>query len=270
MHEGSGWIVEAEVSGDFDRMDRTRRREVLRHRVNDGRIVRRIGQWLRAGVREAGGLNHPAPGVVPGGTMSPVLANIVLHQVLAVGFEQEVQPRLQGRSFLIRLADDCVIGGEWAADARRSMAVQPTRFARSGLTIPPTKTALMAFRKPAGHPGVTPRHGTCDLLGLTHYGTPSRRGVWVSKRRTARKRFRRTQKALWRWCRAHRQAPLKDQYHRLGLKWRGHFRSDGIQGNCRRLEEVRRSAEPAWRYWLSRRSSTSAIGWEKCQQLLET
>jgi len=36
------------------------------------------------------------------------------------------------------------------------------------------------------------------------------------------------------------------------------------------LEEVRRSAEKAWRYWLSRRSSKSAIGWEKFQQRLET
>jgi len=36
------------------------------------------------------------------------------------------------------------------------------------------------------------------------------------------------------------------------------------------LEAVLRSAEKAWRYGLSRRSSTSAIGWEKFQQLLET
>jgi len=63
---------------------------------------------------------------------------------------------------------------------------------------------------------------------------------------------------------------LKDQYPRLGLKWRGHLQYDGIQGNFRRLEEVRRAAEQAWRYWLSRRSRTSAIGWEKFQQLLET
>ena len=90
------------------------------------------------------------------------------------------------------------------------------------------------------------------------------------KRRTARKRFRRTKKSLWRWCRAHRHAPIKDQYHMLCLKLRGHFRYYGIQGNFRLLEEVRRWAEKAWRYWLSRRSSKSAIGWEKFQQLLET
>ena len=82
MHEGIGWIVDADVSGYFDSIDRTRQRDVLRQRVNDGRIVRLIGKWLRAGVREAGGLHHRDPGVVQGGTISPVLANISLHQVL--------------------------------------------------------------------------------------------------------------------------------------------------------------------------------------------
>jgi group II intron reverse transcriptase/maturase len=270
MNEGIGWIVDADVSGYFDSIDRTRLREVLRQRVNDGRILRLIGKWLRAGVMEAGVLNHPDTGVVQGGTISPVLANIFLHQVLDEWFEQEVQPRLKGRSFLIRFADDFVIGCELEADARKIMAVLPKRFARYGLTIHPTKTALMAFRKPAGPPGATPRNGTFDFLGFTHYWTTSRRGFWVIKRRTAKKRFRRTQKSLWRWCRANRHAPLKDQYHMLCLKLRGHFGYYGIQGNFRLLEEVLRSAEKAWRYWLSRRSSKSAISWEKFQQLLET
>jgi retron-type reverse transcriptase len=76
MTEGSGWIVDADVRGYFDSIDRTRLREVLRQRVKDGRILRLMGQWLRAGVREAGVLHHPDTGVVQGGTISPVLANI--------------------------------------------------------------------------------------------------------------------------------------------------------------------------------------------------
>jgi RNA-directed DNA polymerase len=95
-------------------------------------------------------------------------------------------------------------------------------------------------------------------------------GFWVVRRRTARKRLRRTKKALWRWCRTNRHAPLTYQYQMLCLKLRGHFRYYGIRGNFRLLEEVLRFAEQAWRYWLSRRSSTSAIGWEKFQRLLQT
>ena len=270
MRDNIGWIVDADVSGYFDSIDRIRLREGLRQRVNDGSILRLIGKWQRAGVMEEGRVSHPETGVVQGGVSSPVLANIFLHHVLDEWFEQEVQPRLQGRGFLIRFADDFVIGCELQADAHRIMAVLPKRFARYGLTIHPTKTALIAFSKPETPQGSTEGNGTFDFLGLTHYWTRSRRGYWVIKRRTAQKRLRRTKKSLWRGCRQHRHTPLQYQYQQLCQKLRGHFQYYGIRGNFRLLEEVRSAAEKAWRYWLSRRSSKSAIGWEKLQKLLET
>jgi RNA-directed DNA polymerase len=56
---------------------------------------------------EEGGLMHPEPGVPQGGTVSPVLANICLHHVLDEWFARDVRPRMQGRCFLLRFADDC-------------------------------------------------------------------------------------------------------------------------------------------------------------------
>ena len=270
MRDHIGWIVDADVSGYFDSIDRTRLREVLRQRVNDGSILCLIGKWLRAGVMEDEVLSHPETGVVQGGVISPVLANIFLHHVLDEWFEQEVQPRIQGRCFLIRFADDFVIGCESEADARRIMDVLPKRFARYGLTIHPTKTTLIAFRKPAARQGSADGSGTFDFLGLTHYWTQSRRGFWVIKRRTARKRLCRTKKSLWRWCRINRHAPLQYQYQQLCQKLRGHFQSFGIRGNLRLLEDVGRFGKKAWRYWLSRRSNESAIGWTKFEKLMQT
>jgi RNA-directed DNA polymerase len=268
MNEGMGWIVDADVSGYFDSIDRTRLREVLRKRVNDGSILRLIGKWLRAGVMEDGVLTHPETGVVQGGVISPVLANIFLHHVLDEWFESEVQPRLKGRSFLTRFADDFVIGCELEADAQKIMGVLPKRFARFGLRIHPTKTTLIVFRKPKASQTWAHGNGTFEFLGFTHYWARTRRGFWVIKRRTARKRLRRTQKALWQWCRHNRHAPLQYQYRMLCVKLRGHFRYYGIRGNFPLLENVHRYAEKAWRYWLSRRSSKSAIDWEKFQKLL--
>jgi hypothetical protein len=40
-------------------------------------------------------------------------------------------------------------------------------------------------------------NGTFDFLGFTHYWARSRRGYWVIKRRTARKRLRRAMKSIW-------------------------------------------------------------------------
>jgi RNA-directed DNA polymerase len=268
MKEGMGGIVDADVRGYVDSMDRTRRREVLRQRVNDGRIWRRLGKWLRAGVMADGVRTPPETGVVQGGVSSPVLAHIFLHQVLDEWVEREGQPRLKGRSFLTRCADDFVIGCELEADAQKIMGVLPKRFARVGLRLHPTKTTLVGCRKPKASQAWAHGHGTFECRGFTHDGARTRRGFWVIKRRTARKRLRRTQQAWWPWCRHNRHAPRPYQERRLCVKRRGHVRDDGIRGNFPLLENVRRDAEQAWRYGWSRRSSKSAIDWEKFQKLL--
>ena len=268
--EGSGWIVEADGRGDVASIDRTRLREGRRQRVNEGRVVRRIGQGLRAGGLEAGVLTHPETGVVQGGGLSPLLAHICLPHVLAAGCEQEVRPRMQGSCLLIRFADDFVIGGALEGEPRRSMAVLPKRCARLGLRMHPTKPALIACRKPEAHHGSAPGNGPFDFLELPQDWARSRRGLWGIKRRTARKRLCRTQKALWRWCHLKRHAPLPYQYPQRCPKFRGHFQSFGLRGNCRLREAVRRYAEKAWRSWLRRRSSKSPIAWAKFQQQLAT
>ena len=77
-----------------------------------------------------------------------MLSNIYLHEVLDTWFEADIKPRLKGRAFMIRFADDCVMGFECKEDACRVMAVLPKRFAKYGLTIHPEKTKLVPFRKP--------------------------------------------------------------------------------------------------------------------------
>jgi hypothetical protein len=267
---GLGGIVDAAVRGDCASSARTRRREGRRQRVHEGRRRRLMGPWRRAGVMDDGALRHPATGVGPGGVISPVLAQVVRQQVLDAWCAREGRPRMQGRGFRLRLADDCVSGGERAADARRLMAGRPTRCVRFGVRLHPETTRRMACRTPETRQGPANGHGPCDCRGVTHGGTPSRRGVGVITRRTASTRLRRTQQAWWRWGRAKRHAPVPDQDPRLGRKWRGPCRSSGLRGHCRLRAEVRRCAEQAWRSWLSRRRRTRAIGWEPCPPLRKT
>ena len=85
---------------------------------------------------------HPETGVVQGGGLAPVLANICLHHVLEEWFERAVQPRLKGRSFLPRFADACVIGCALEADAQQIMGVLPKRCACFGLRMQPAQTTL--------------------------------------------------------------------------------------------------------------------------------
>jgi RNA-directed DNA polymerase len=261
------WIVDADVAGFFDNLDHGLMLEIIKRRVNDGGILRLIGKWLNAGVMEGTTLIHPEKGTPQGGVISPILSNIFLHHVLDQWYVREVKPRLRGRSFLIRYADDFMIGCEREDDGERVMAVLPKRFGRFKLTIHPTKTALIRFRKPASKVEGVDGNGTFDFLGFTHFWAKSRRGCWVIKRKTARKRLRRAMKSLWQWCRDHRHWKLPEQYQELCQKLRGHYQYYGIRSNYKMLEVVMEHVEKAWRYWLSRRSNESSIPWDEFERL---
>ena len=116
---------------------------------------------------EQGCITHPETGSPQGGVISPMLANIYLHEVLDVWFEREVKPRLRGRAFLVRYADDFVMGFALEQDARRVLEVLPKRFERFGLTIHPDKTRLVEFRKPKEPRDPNGGPGTFDFLGFT-------------------------------------------------------------------------------------------------------
>jgi RNA-directed DNA polymerase len=83
-------------------------------------------------------------------------------------FVKDVQSRMQGRCFLIRYADDFVIGFEKEQDAHRVMEVLPKRFNRFGLSVHPEKTKLVRFGRPSGDDKAK-GNGTFDFLGFTHF-----------------------------------------------------------------------------------------------------
>jgi group II intron reverse transcriptase/maturase len=263
------WIVDADVSGFFDNLDRGLLREIIKRRVNDGGLLRLIGKWLNAGVLDGEQLYHPVKGTPQGGVVSPILANIFLHHVLDEWFVKEIRPRLKGRCFLIRFADDFVIGCELEEDARRLMAVLPKRFSRFKLTIHPKKSRLVEFRTPDMRKGVRSESSTFDFLGFTHYWAKSRRGSWVIKRKTAMKRLRRAMKLLWRWCQYNRHMGILEQHRKLCSKLRGHYQYYGIRCNFRMLERVYFLVRRAWRRWLGRRHRSGHISVEKFKSTIE-
>jgi RNA-directed DNA polymerase len=269
MGMNTGWIVDIDVSGCFDNIEKGKLLTVIKQRVNDGGIIRLIGKWLNAGVMEGEILTISEKGTPQGGVISPILANIYLHHVLDEWFEKEVKPRLKGQAFLVRYADDAVIGLELESDARRMLEVLPKRFERFGLTIHPQKTKLVRFIKPK-QGGTGKGNGTFDFLGFTHYWAQSRRGYWVIKRKTMRKRVRRIVKALWEWCRHNQHKPLKEQYQTLSRKLRGHYQYYGIRSNYQMLEVVLWQAEQAWRHWLNRRSRTKKMTHKEFDRLRQT
>src|SRR5712691_6747253 len=232
MDLGGCWLVEVDIRKFFDTLDHAQLRALLRQRVRDGVLLRLIDKWLSAGVLDDGELTYPEAGTPQGGVISPLLANVYLHYVLDVWFEEVVKPRLKGRAFLVRYADDFVMGFACEADARRVLGVLPQRFGKYGLTIHPDKTRLVPFARPTSRPaGVGSQcvasPGSFDFLGFTHYWSRSKQGHWVVKRKTAGSRFHRAIKKIAEWCRRNRHQPIGEQYQVLWQKLRGHFQYYG-------------------------------------------
>jgi RNA-directed DNA polymerase len=271
---GGCWIVEVDIRKFFDMLDHACLRELLKQRVQDGVLLRLIGKWLNAGVLEDGSLTFPEAGTPQGGVISPLLANVYLHYVLDVWFAREVQPRLRGRSFLIRYADDFVMGFACEEDARRVLEVLPKRFGKYGLTLHPDKTRLVPFRRPAqrydrGASRGGDEAGTFDLLGFTHYWGRSWRGYWVVKRKTAQGRLSRALKKMAEWCRLHRHDPIAEQHQTLSQKLHGHYGYYGITGNGSALQGFRNAVVGIWRKWLARRRRHGFLSWAVFGRLLK-
>ncbi|MCA9633410.1 MAG: group II intron reverse transcriptase/maturase, partial [Myxococcales bacterium] len=266
------WVLEGDIEGFFDAVDHAWLRRMFGERVRDGVLVRLIGKWLNAGVMEKGSVYHPESGTPQGGVISPLLANIYLHEVLDAWFEREVKSRLRGRAHLVRYADDFVIVFEAEVDARRVLEVLPKRFGKHGLRLHPEKTRLVRFTKPRGGPkppGSDPDHpGSFELLGFRHFWGRSRKGQWVVKRKTASSRFSRTLHRFTDWCRRNRHLPIREQHATLNAKLRGHDAYFGITGNHRMLSALRRQVERVWRKWLSRRSRKAQLTWAQMTALL--
>jgi RNA-directed DNA polymerase len=269
---GGGWVLEIDFRNYFGSIDHGYLQEVLRQRVTDGSLLRLISKWLHAGVMEDGALSYPTSGTPQGGVVSPILANVFLHVVLDKWFEQDVKPRLTGKARLIRYADDAVLVFANESDARRVLEVLPKRCEKYGLTLHPTKTKLVEFRKPDRDPPAGGKgakgNSTFDLLGFTHYWETSRTGRWAIKRKTARDRFRAAMKRVKAWCKQHMHDPVRDQWRKLSRKLRGHYAYYGIAYNSRALVSFGYHVCIAWWHALRRRSQRS-MSWEKMARLLK-
>jgi RNA-directed DNA polymerase len=262
------WVIDADIQSFFDTIDHTKLRSFLDQRVRDGVIRTLVDRWLNAGVLEQGRIARLDEGTPQGGVISPLLANIFLHEVLDRWVAQDVRPRLKGAVRCLRYADDFVLLLESGDDARRVMAVLHKRFERFGLTLHPEKTRMLSFDSPGLGKKRAQRERSFDFLGLTHFWARSRKGRWVVKRRTAKSRFARGLKALKERCRRMRHHRLREQHEVLCRVLRGHFNYYGITGNGDALRRYGHEAERIWGRSLARRNNRR-FAWRRFKKLLD-
>ena len=267
MEMGGGWLLDVDIERFFDSLDHKQLRGFLDLRVRDGVLRRTIHKWLKAGVLDEGQLYRPDQGTPQGGVISPLLANIYLHEVLDKWFEYEIKPQLKGRGFMIRYADDVVLVFSNEADARRVQELLARRLNEYGLSLHPTKTRLVDFR-PKRDSNDRHEGSGFDFLGFTHYWGRTRKS-WTVKRKTASSRFSRTLRRLGEELRRNRHRPVAWQHARIVRALTSHDNYYGIWENRWVLRRLRYEVTLVWRKWLSRRSRGKPMQWVRFQRLLK-
>ena len=272
MKGGVNYLLDIDIKGYFDHIDHQWLLRMLKERIVDRTILRLIGKWLKVGVLEEGERGRNELGVVQGGVISPVLSNIYLHYVLDLWITKKVAKTRDGRIYLVRYADDFVIGCSHRADAQDVWEQLPIRLKQFGLELSEEKSRLIEFGRRVYQKNKASGSQTdaFDFLGFTHYMTRSRKGGVRLGRKTIGKRMRRKLIEMNNKLRKLRnRMSFRKLYGHMRQILQGYYNYYGFAGNFATLHKFDYAVKRMWFKWLNRRSQKKSFNWEQFQEVLK-
>lgn len=254
MRHRARWVVEVDVAGYFDHVNHEWLRKFVRHRVNDGGLIRLMGKWLKAGVMEDGVVTRSGEGVPQGGPVSPLLANVYLHYVVDLWFEKRFKKSCEGYGELTRYADDFVAVFRERADAERFRKEVEERLEAFGLRVAPEKTAVRYFDGELRGRGEGRKPETFTFLGFVHFWTKTRAGKMHVGRKPSGKARERFLGRLTDWLKSHWHLPVREQQEYLTRALNGYYQYFGLRLCWATMSGVRQRVRKLWVWALRRRS----------------
>jgi group II intron reverse transcriptase/maturase len=267
------WVLDADIQGFFDTIDHGWLLKFVEHRIADGRILRLIRKWLRAGVMEGGRRSRTEMGTPQGAVISPLLANVYLHYVLDLWVEKWRSERAEGDCIIVRYADDFVMGFQHRGEAERFRRELEQRLDEFGLKLHPEKTRLIEFGRFAAERRETRGQGkpeTFEFLGFVHACGRTRKNKWFTvTRRTSAVRQRSKLKWLRQQLMLLRHRPPAQVGAWLRRVVVGYFNYYAVPGNGARLDAFRTEVIRAWLHALRRRSQRHRMPWSRFVRFVE-
>jgi len=132
------WVVDVDLKSYFDTIPHDRLLDCVRRRVRDKAVLHLIRRWMKAGILEEGTVKHPVQGTPQGGVLSPLLANIYLHEVDRQWSERDGK--------IVRFADDMVVLCRNRSQAERALEKIRGLCEGLGLELNEQKTRLVHVR----------------------------------------------------------------------------------------------------------------------------
>lgn len=265
------WVVDVDIRGYFDHVNHEWMIKFLRHRIADKPLLRIISKWLTAGIMDNGVVTRNEEGTPQGGPISPLLANIYLHYVLDLWFEKKYKPRCQGFSFMIRYADDFIVGFEGQKEAEQFLQDLKKRFSEFGLAIAEEKTQIVAFGRNSrrdGKTGPTRVPRTFKFLGFIHYmkqrGKGPKRNPVVARKPKSESRNK-FLKNVKKWLRENMHTSIPWQRKRLSIRLKGYYQYFGLRHCLKALQHVKWHVGRLWVIALRRRSQKHNLLWKTIQ-----
>ena len=264
------WILDADIHDFFGSLDFGWLEKFLEHRIADGRMLRLIGKWLKAGVIEDGEWSETVQGTAQGASVSPLLANLYLHYVFDLWADRWRRRHARGDVILVRFADDYIAGFQHRDDAERFLADLRDRLAKFSLELATEKTRLIEFGRYAARDRSARGLGrpeTFPFLGFTHICAKDGRGRFMVKRITISKRMRAKLAEVKDELKLRRHHPIPEQGQWLASVVRGHFAYYAVPGNGHALFAFRGQVARHWRRALRHRSQRTRLDWERMDRL---
>ena len=264
------FVLDTDILGFFDNLDRSWLLKFLQHRVADPRLLRLIQKWLAAGVIEEGEWKDTKKGSPQGSGISPLLANIFLHYVFDLWVDAWRKKSARGDVVVVRYADDNVVGFQYRAEADRFLEELRARLRKFGLELHPDKTRRIEFGRFAEQNRKQRGEGkpeTFDFLGFTHISGKDRNGSFAVKRHTIGKRLRGKLEEIKQQLRGRMHDPVAQNRQVAQIGCTGLLNYHAIPGNLGSLCVFRFRVMRLWRHALIRRGQKHHLNWARLRQL---